>query len=287
MVSPIPRSIERRSIADLVERSLREDLGAGDRTTQRVVPSRARGVGTIMAKDRLVLCGLPLAREVFRRLDPALRFRRLRAEGSFVRAGTAVARVEGRAASILTGERTALNFLQHLSGIATFTRRCVQLSRGRCRIRDTRKTHPGLRELEKYAVRIGGGENHRLRLDDGILIKHNHWRISGGVAESVRRARRADRARPIQVEVSTLRDLREAIEAGADGVLLDNLSPRQVRRALVLARRRVHVEVSGGITPRTIARFAALRPDALSLGALTHSAPWVDLALRLQGKDIR
>jgi nicotinate-nucleotide pyrophosphorylase (carboxylating) len=191
-----------------------------------------------MAKDRLVLCGLPLAREVFRRLDPALRFRRLRAEGSFVRAGTAVARVEGRAASILTGERTALNFLQHLSGIATFTRRCVQLSRGRCRIRDTRKTHPGLRELEKYAVRIGGGENHRLRLDDGILIKHNHWRISGGVAESVRRARRADRTRPIQVEVSTLRDLREAIEAGADGVLLDNLSPRQVRRALDLARRR-------------------------------------------------
>lgn len=287
MVSPIPRSIERRSVADLVERSLREDLGAGDRTTQRVVPSRARGVGTIMAKDRLVLCGLPLAREVFRRLDPGVRFRRLRAEGSFVRAGTPVAKIEGRAASILTGERTALNFLQHLSGIATFTRRCVQLSRGRCRIRDTRKTHPGLRELEKYAVRIGGGENHRLRLDDGILIKHNHWRISGGVAASVRRARRADRARPIQVEVSTLRDLREAIEAGADGVLLDNLSPRQVRRALDLARRRVHVEVSGGITPRRIARFAALRPDALSLGALTHSAPWVDLALRLEGKDTR
>lgn len=287
MVSPIPRSIERRSVADLVERSLREDLGAGDRTTQRVVPSRARGVGTIMAKDRLVLCGLPLAREVFRRLDPGVRFRRLRAEGSFVRAGTPVAKVEGRAASILTGERTALNFLQHLSGIATFTRRCVQLSRGRCRIRDTRKTHPGLRELEKYAVRIGGGENHRLRLDDGILIKHNHWRISGGVAASVRRARRADRARPIQVEVSTLRDLREAIEAGADGVLLDNLSPRQVRRALHLARRRVQVEVSGGITPRRIARFAALRPDALSLGALTHSAPWVDLALRLEGKDTR
>jgi len=284
MVSPVPRSIERRCIADLVARALREDLGAGDRTTQRVVSSRATGIGTIRAKDPLVLCGLPLAREVFRRLDPALRFRRLRAEGSFVRAGTPVARVEGRAASILTGERTALNFLQHLSGIATFTRRCVRLSRGRCRIRDTRKTHPGLRALEKYAVRIGGGENHRLRLDDGILIKHNHWRISGGVAASVRRARRAGaRPRgPIQVEVSTLRDLRAAIEAGADGVLLDNLSPRQVRRALDLARHRVHVEVSGGITPDTLARFAVLRPDALSLGALTHSAPWVDLALRLQ-----
>jgi nicotinate-nucleotide pyrophosphorylase (carboxylating) len=282
--------MEPRFIANLVARALREDLGAGDRTTQRVVPSRARGIGTIVAKDPLVLCGLPLAREVFRRLDPAVRFRKLRAEGSFVRAGTPVARVEGRAASILTGERTALNFLQHLSGIATFTRRCVRLSRGRCRIRDTRKTHPGLRELEKYAVRIGGGENHRLRLDDGILIKHNHWRISGGVAESVRRARRAGGARPrrpIQVEVSTLRDLCAAIEAGADGVLLDNLSPRQVRRALDVARHRVHVEVSGGITPGSLARFAALRPDAISLGALTHSAPWVDLALRLQGRESR
>ncbi|HEV8375645.1 MAG TPA: carboxylating nicotinate-nucleotide diphosphorylase [Candidatus Polarisedimenticolia bacterium] len=288
MVSPVSQGVDRRTCTRLVKRALREDIGAGDLTTRRVVAARARGVGTIVAKGPLVLCGLSLAREVFHRLDPALRFEALRAEGSLVRAGTPVARVEGRAASILSGERTALNFLQHLSGISTLTRRCVERARGRCRIRDTRKTHPGLRDLEKYAVRVGGGENHRFRLDDGILIKHNHWRVSGGVGEAVRRARRAGgvgRARAIQVEVSTLGDLREAIDAGADGVLLDNLSPRQIHRALAVARGRVHVEVSGGITENTVARFAAFHPDALSLGALTHSAPWVDLALRLEGRE--
>jgi nicotinate-nucleotide pyrophosphorylase (carboxylating) len=197
-----------------------------------------------------------------------------------------VARIRGRAAAILTAERTALNFLQHLSGIATYTARCVTETRGRCIVRDTRKTHPGLREIEKYAVRLAGGQNHRFRLDDGILIKHNHWRIAGGVQASVESARRKQRREPhlpIQVEVSTLRDLQEALKAGADSVLLDNLSPRQIRRALELIRARIPVELSGGIRQDSIARFAALRPDYISLGALTHSSPWVDLSLHLEG----
>src|SRR5262249_55298833 len=178
----------------------------------------------IRSKQSLILAGTPLAREVFRQVDPALRFELLQAEGSSLGRGAAVARIHGSAAAILTGERTALNFLQHLSGIATFTARCVRLTRGRCRVRDTRKTHPGLRVLEKYAVRVGGGENHRSGLDSGILIKHNHWRIAGGVGVAVRRALSAGkRARrlPVQVEVSTLSDLEQAVQAGADSVLLD------------------------------------------------------------------
>jgi len=232
-----------------------------------------------------VVAGLPYAREVFRQVDATLRFEALRDEGARVAAGTAVARVAGRAASILLGERTALNFLQHLSGIATYTSRCVRQAAGRCAVLDTRKTHPGLREAEKYAVRVGGGVNHRHRLDDGILIKHNHWRVAGGVRASVRRARRLPKhgkALPVRVEVSTLSDLREALDAGADGVLLDNLSPRRIRRAMRLIQGRTFVELSGGIRQETLARFASLRPDAVSLGALTHSARWKDFSLRLE-----
>ena len=270
----------------MVRKALREDVGAGDLTTRRVVPARRVGVGIIRAKESAIVAGLPFAREVFRQVDPAIRFEALRAEGSRVVAGAVVARIRGRAASILTGERTALNFLQHLSGIATYTARCVRRAAGRCAVLDTRKTHPGLREAEKYAVRVGGGTNHRFRLDDGILIKHNHWRVAGGVGACVQRARTARGRRshlPVQVEVSTLGDLREALAAGADGVLLDNLSPRAIRRALVLARGRTFVELSGGIRLDSIARFAALHPDAVSMGALTHAAGWKDFSLRLEG----
>ncbi|MCI0407960.1 MAG: carboxylating nicotinate-nucleotide diphosphorylase [Acidobacteria bacterium] len=274
------------SMASLVRQALREDVGSGDVTTRCVVPSGRLGLGTIRAKEPLLLAGLPLAREVFRQVDPTLRFEPLRAEGSRVGRGTPVARIRGRAASILTGERTALNFLQHLSGIATYTAKCVAEARGRCSVRDTRKTHPGLREIEKYAVRLAGGRNHRFGLNDGILIKHNHWRIAGGVKACVERARRSKHRKPsfpVQVEVSTLPDLQEALEAGADSVLLDNLSPQQVRRALKLIRGRIPVELSGGITQGGLGRFAAVRPDCISLGALTHSSRWVDLSLRLEG----
>ena len=275
----------RRELRRLVGEALREDLGAGDRTTAAVVAPGRRAVGTIRAKQPLVLAGIELAREAFRQVDPSLRFTRLRRDGSRVRRSEAVARVRGRAASILRAERTALNFLQHLSGIATYTDRCVRAARGRCAIRDTRKTHPGLRLVEKYAVRTGGGENHRLRLDDGILIKHNHWRIGGGVAAAVRRARRDPHGRKnaiVQVEVSSLRDLGAAIDAGADSVLLDNLTPRAIRRAMRVARGRIHVELSGGVRLKQVPRLARLGADAISSGALTHSAPWADLALRLE-----
>lgn len=273
----------RREMARLVRDALREDLGSGDRTTLTAVPRGRRAQGTIRAKQPLVLAGIEFAREAFRRVDPSLRFTPLRRDGTRVRRDQAVARVRGRAASILRAERTALNFLQHLSGIATYTDRCVRAARGRCAVRDTRKTHPGLRLVEKYAVRVGGGENHRLRLDDGILIKHNHWRVGGGVGATVRRTRGgAGRRTPVQVEVSSLRDLREAIGAGADAVLLDNLSGRALGRALRLARGRIHVEISGGVTAGNVGRLSRLGADAISSGALTHSAPWADLSLRLE-----
>ncbi|HEU5179575.1 MAG TPA: carboxylating nicotinate-nucleotide diphosphorylase [Candidatus Polarisedimenticolia bacterium] len=284
MTGGVRLSALRQEQGRLVREALREDLGSGDRTTLSVVPKAQRAVGTIRAKQPLVLAGIEFAHEAFRRVDPTLRFTPVRRDGSRVRRGETVARVRGRAASILRAERTALNFLQHLSGIATYTDRCVRAARGRCAVRDTRKTHPGLRLAEKYAVRVGGGENHRLRLDDGILIKHNHWRVGGGVGAAVRRAGRGGVGRrpPIQVEVSSLRDLREAIVSGADSVLLDNLSGRALNRALAVARGRIHVEISGGVTAENVRRLSSLGADAVSSGALTHSAPWADLSLRLE-----
>lgn len=277
--------LDRAALRPLVQRALAEDVGSGDQTTLRVVPARVRGRGTIRAKEPLVLAGLPLARLVFSLVDPALRFIPLAREGARVNRGQPVARITGRAGSILTAERTALNFLQHLSGIATYTADCVAKAAGRCSVRDTRKTTPGLRLPEKYAVRIGGGENHRMGLHDGILIKHNHWRVAGGVAAAVQAARRPSRGRaplPVQVEVSTLGDLREAIQAGADAVLLDNLPPHRLRRALAAAKGRVFVEVSGGIHLENLGAVARMEPDTISLGALTHSSRWRDLSLSLE-----
>ncbi len=266
-----------------VRLALLEDIGPGDVTTLRVVPRSLRARATILAKERLVLAGLPVARIAFRLVDPRLRFTALVPEGARLEKGEAVARISGLARSILTAERTALNYLQHLSGIATYTAQCVARAAGRCEVRDTRKTVPGLRLLEKYAVRVGGGTNHRTGLYDGILIKRNHWRAVGGVRAAVLAARRSGRVPrlAVQVEVSSLSDLREAIASGADAVLLDNLPPGRVRKALALAGRRVFVEVSGGITRENLARYARLGPDAVSLGALTHSSRWVDLSLSM------
>jgi len=267
-----------------VRGALSEDLGTGDRTSRRLVPRSRRGRGTIVAREALTVAGLPVARLVFRLTDPRVRFHPLVREGARVRSGDRLARISGSAASILAAERTALNYLQHLSGIATYTARCVRKARGRCLVRDTRKTAPGLRDLEKYAVRVGGGVNHRLGLFDGVLIKRNHWRLCGGVGEAVRRTlRTAGRGRAeVQVEVSSLGQLREALEAGARSVLLDNMSLGQLRRATRLARGRAFTEISGGIRRENLERFAALRPDSVSLGALTHSARWVDISLSLE-----
>jgi nicotinate-nucleotide pyrophosphorylase (carboxylating) len=285
MRRPAPPAIASGRIRPLVRRALAEDVGRGDRTTLDVIPGNLRGRATIRAKEPLVLAGLPAARLAFRLVDSTLRFVPLAREGARLPSGRPVARITGRARSILTAERTALNFLQHLSGIATYTAACAAKARGRCSVRDTRKTTPGLRLLEKYAVRVGGGENHRMGLDDAILIKSNHSRLAGGVGRAVRSALKPVRKRrkiPVEVEVSTLQELRQAIDAGADAVLLDNFSPRRIRRALKEARRRIFVEVSGGVNLDNLEAFARLRPDAVSLGALTHSARWVDLSLSME-----
>ena len=266
----------------LVGRALTEDLGRGDFTSQITVPQDLGARGVLTAKQELVLAGLPVVREVFRRIHPSTEFHPLVEEGTLVPAGTPLARATGSARNLLAAERVALNFLQHLCGIATLTHRFARAIQGLdVRLLDTRKTTPGLRALEKYAVRMGGGTNHRLRLDDGILIKNNHLALGGGVRAAVERARAGRPALaanlPIEVEVRTPAELQEAIEAGADAVLLDNMSPDEVRASVAAAAGRVRLEVSGGVNLENIRAYAETGVDCISVGALTHSAPAADI----------
>lgn len=270
-------------IINLVHRALAEDVGRGDLTTRVTLQGAIKAKGTFYSKQRLVVAGLPLARRVFETLDPGLEWHTEFDEGSEVAAGTALALVSGAASSLLTGERVALNFLQHLSGIATFARYLKkQLAGTRAEILDTRKTAPGLRSLQKYAVRVGGANNHRMRLDDGILIKGNHLRLAGGIRAAVARAL-CDRPAGyrVEVEVTSREELRDAIQAGADGVLLDNMPPAEVRECVQLAAGRVRVEVSGGIDATNIRAYAEAGADDISVGALTHSAAAVDINFRI------
>jgi nicotinate-nucleotide pyrophosphorylase (carboxylating) len=273
----------------VVRTALDEDLGAGDITSEAIVPKGLRARGVLVAREPLVVAGLEVAREVFGQVDPALVFHPAVADGADRRRGETLASVEGAARSILAGERTALNFLQRMCGIATMTREVVRSCAGaRVEIADTRKTAPGLRALDKWAVRVGGGTNHRTGLYDGVLIKDNHWRLAGGVGEAVRRAREAFHgtgasARPIEVEVGTVEEADEAIGAGADALLLDNMDESTLRRAVALARGRVFLEVSGGVSRESIPRLAALGVDRISLGSLTHSVRAADLALETEG----
>ncbi len=270
-------------ISDLVRRALTEDVGRGDLTTRVTVDGALKAKGTFNSKQRLVVAGLPLARKVFETLNRSIEWQPGVDDGSEVAAGTPVALVCGAAHSLLTGERVALNFLQHLSGIATLARRLKeQLAGTRAQILDTRKTTPGLRALQKYAVRIGGGTNHRMRLDDGILIKGNHLRLAGGIRAAVARALR-DRPTDfrVEVEVTSRQELDEATEAGAERVLLDNMSPAEVRECVQRAAGRVRVEVSGGIDATNIRAYAEAGADYISVGALTHSAPAVDINFRI------
>jgi nicotinate-nucleotide pyrophosphorylase (carboxylating) len=232
----------------------------------------------------LVVAGLPIARLVFDLLDSTLEWQDGCEDGMEVEPGTALASVSGSAASLLAGERVALNYLQHLSGIATYAHRLKsQIAGTRAEFLDTRKTTPGLRTLQKYAVRMGGGRNHRLRLDDGILIKGNHLRLAGGVAVAVERARQQ---RPpgyhVEVEVTSLDELDQAIQAGADGVLLDNMTPAEVKRCVESAAGRLRLEVSGGINAGNIRAYAETGVDFISVGAVTHSAPAVDINFRIK-----
>lgn len=264
---------------DLVRRAIAEDLGAGDITTQAIVPTDVRARGVLLAKGPCVLAGLDVAREVFDQIDASTVFECLKADGDDCAAGETCGRVAGRAASLLAAERTALNFLQHMSGIATLTRRFVDASAGRVTILDTRKSVPTLRALAKYAVRCGGGTNHRVGLHDGVLIKDNHIRVAGGIVEAVRRARARRPGVPIEVETQSLTDVDDALQAKADVIMLDNLSDTLVRHAIARIGGRARVEISGGITLERVPALATFGADCVSVGALTHSAPAADLSL--------
>ena len=267
---------------ELVRRALAEDLGWGDVTTEATIDRDQAGRGMILCKSDCVLAGLDVALEAFRQLDPVAQIAVHRDDGSRCASGDTVAHIVGRAAALLTAERTALNFLQRLSGIATLTRRFVDASGGRITILDTRKTTPLLRVIEKYAVRAGGGVNHRSALDDGILIKDNHVRLAGSVANAVRRMRKANREMPTEVEAQTLAQVNEALEAGADIVLLDNLSTPDIVEAVRRCRGRATTEISGGVTLERMPELVATGADYVSIGALTHSAPAVDLSFEIE-----
>jgi nicotinate-nucleotide pyrophosphorylase (carboxylating) len=272
-------------LLELVDRALEEDVGAGDVTTEATVPADQRGIATIFHKAPGVLAGLDAAEAVFRRLDADAVIERGQ-EGVWNEVGAVALRVEGRARALLTGERTALNFLQLLSGIATVTAEvvgAVQAAGGQATILDTRKTTPGLRGLEKAAVVAGGGTNHRTGLYDAILIKDNHAAMAGGVGAAVEAARAARPDLPIEVEVRTDPEIDEALASAADRILLDNMTPDQIAAAVRRIGGRALTEASGGITPETVVVYATINGlDFVSLGWLTHSAPALDLSLDLE-----
>ncbi len=270
----------------LVRRALEEDLGrAGDLTSDAILPVSLKGEAAILARAAGRVAGLPASLSAFHLLDPAIAVEALVADGEDVEAGAALARVRGGARTLLTAERTTLNLLGRLCGIATATREMVRLvAPYGARIVCTRKTTPGLRALEKYAVRCGGGHNHRFGLDDAVLIKDNHVAFAGGLRPAIESARRAvGHLVKIEVEVDSLEMLREALDLGADVVLLDNMSLDTLREAVALAKGRAITEASGGITPRTAAAIAATGVDLLSMGWLTHSAPALDVAMDVGG----
>jgi len=288
-----------------VQTALEEDVGAGDATVLATIPAKAIGKARILTREDLICAGLPMAERVFRSLDPEIRIEQRVEEGALVRKGLVLLHLQGKARAILTGERASLNFLARLCGIATLVHQFVEKIKGtRARIRDTRKTTPGLRLLEKYAVKSGGGTNHRIGLYDAILLKENHIALAGGVKAALDQAnayaalhakpgaltayeeavppRAIDTVLPIQIEVRDQRELREALAAGAESVLLDNMSPAEASECVSLARSlqpECIVEISGGITLENVRAYAETGADFLSSGSLTHSAPAASLSL--------
>lgn len=267
---------------DLVRRALLEDVGSGDITTESIVDASVRGRGVLIVKSDCVLAGLDVAVETVRQLDPAVESTAHKRDGDQCSAGDRIGELTASARALLAGERTALNFLQRLSGIATSARRFVEASGGRITVLDTRKTTPLLRALEKYAVRTGGAANHRFGLFDAVLIKDNHIRLAGGVAAAVGRARRDRPGWSIEVEAQTLTEVDEAIAAGAQTVLVDNMSTADIRAAVARARGLAKVEISGGVTLHRVSELAATGADYVSVGALTHSAPAADISFEIE-----
>ncbi|MBA2742527.1 MAG: carboxylating nicotinate-nucleotide diphosphorylase [Actinobacteria bacterium] len=265
----------------VVESALAEDIGSGDVTTEATVDETATGTAVLVSRAPGVVAGLDAVEAVFRALDAEIEFERLVEEGDVLASPSSVARVSGSLRAILTGERTALNLLARLSGIATLTRRYVDAVAGTgVAILDTRKTTPGLRALEKQAVAAGGGRNHRYGLDDGVLVKDNHLAATGTVAAVVGRLRAATQL-PVEVECDTLEQVAEALDAGVDAILLDNMSLEELRGAVALVAGRARLEASGGVTLDTVRAIAETGVDEISIGALTHSAPALDVSLEL------
>ena len=269
---------------DLVRRALDEDIGVGDVTTEATVAPDARGHGVLVAKSRLVVAGLEVAFAVFKAVaaERPLAIDALVHDGDRVESGTVLAVVNGPAAALLTAERTALNLLQRLCGIATATRAAVDATAGRIAVFDTRKTTPTLRALEKYAVRVGGGRNHRFGLYDLVLIKDNHVRLAGGVTNAVDAARRRSPGVPIEIEAQTVAQAAEAADAGADIVLLDNLSTPQIRAAVERIAGRAKTEISGNVTMARLPELSTTGADFVSMGALTHSVQAADISFEIE-----
>lgn len=280
-IQPLPAGL----VAEAVRIALAEDLGrAGDITSAATIPADRTAAAVIAARRPGVVAGMPLAAEAFRQVDPAVRFAVERDDGAKVEAGAVLARISGPARAILAAERVALNYLGRLSGIATATAELVAAVAGTgARIVDTRKTTPGLRAIEKYAVRCGGGANHRFGLDDAVLIKDNHIAVAGGVAVAIRAARAAvGHLVNVEVEIDTLEQLVEAMAAAPDAVLLDNMNPAKLREAVAFISGRCIAEASGGVTPATVRAIAATGVDVISSGWITHSAPSLDVGLDIE-----
>jgi nicotinate-nucleotide pyrophosphorylase (carboxylating) len=270
------------SVLKVIRQALEEDIGPSDITSSLLISEETTSRAVYIAKQSFILAGSPFAREVFRMLDPSVDWKPLFQDGDRVNQGDTLIEVSGKTLALLSGERVSLNILQKLSGIATVTSLYVDEIKGlKARVVDTRKTTPCLRFMEKYAVRVGGGGNHRFGLFDGILIKDNHIMAAGGAAEAVRNAKTCRHLLKIEVEVSNLRDLSEVIEAGADIVMLDNMPVSDIREAVKIANGRVIIEASGGVNLKNVRDIAETGVDIISVGALTHSAPAVDISLKI------
>ena len=270
------------NVDDILRAALKEDITSEDVSTNAVVTGPSQGSAQLIAKQDGVLAGLKVFERVFWLLDPSVKFETEYQDGQAVKCGTLIGTVFGDMRVLLSGERTALNYLQRMSGIATMTRRYAEILRGsKTKLLDTRKTTPNMRVFEKYAVKVGGGVNHRYNLSDGILLKDNHIGAAGGVAKAVKMARQyASFVRKIEVEVETLEQVKEAVEAGADIIMLDNMSDEDMRKAVTLIAGRAKTECSGNVTRENIARLRDIGIDYVSSGALTHSAPILDLSMK-------
>lgn len=280
-------SLHSAATRDLLKALLAEDLGTADLTTEAIIPAHQMALGQLVAKSPMVLAGLEVFFQVFRLIEENLGAEARRKDGEWLIPGESVATLRARARTLLSGERVALNLLQRLSGVATLTRKYVDAVAGtRAKILDTRKTTPGLRAFEKYAVTAGGGINHRFGLNDAILIKENHIRLAGGIRPAIRAARSArEKARFLEIEITTPGELREALEESPDIILLDNMTPENVQEAVRIARARndkIVLEASGGITLENVRKYAEAGVDRISVGTLTHSAPAADLSLEIE-----